>query len=73
MGPWDVLLLDHDLASYCEGGVEKTGYNLMCWLEENQDIHPEWIPKEIKLVTANPVGRDRMQIVIDNINRRRKR
>ncbi len=72
MGPWDVLLLDHDLASYCEDGIEKTGYHLISWLEENQEMHPEWMPKEIVLVTDNPVGRERMKVVIDKINQRRR-
>ncbi len=33
-GPWDLLLLDHDLASFVNG-IEKTGYDVMCFLEEN--------------------------------------
>lgn len=64
LGVWDVLLLDHDLASYEDDGTERTGYDVMCWLEE----HPEYLPrKEIKIVSANPVGRARMQIVIDKL------
>jgi len=62
-GPWDLLLLDHDLASFDDNGREKTGYDIMCFLEEFQ----EYLPKEIQLVTANPVGRDRMQKVIDKL------
>ena len=52
--PWDELWLDHDL------GEEKSGYDVMCWIEE----HPELLPGSIRLVTANPVGRERMDLVI---------
>ena len=55
-GPFDVLYLDHDLASYDEDGNEKTGYHILCWLEE----FPEYLPGHVELVTANPVGRRRM-------------
>lgn len=56
---WDLLLLDHDLSSYVED-VEKTGYDVMLFLEKN----PEYLPGEIMLVTSNPVGRDKMNVVI---------
>ena len=67
-GPWDKLYLDHDLSnddeSYCkEHRRYMTGYDIMCWLEE----HPEHLPVEIVLVTDNPVGRDKMKQVIDNL------
>jgi len=70
-GSWDLLLLDHDLGSYedpSDGRTEKTGYNIMCFLEEN----PEFMPKKIELVTSNPQGRKRMQQVIDAIARRKE-
>jgi len=63
-GPWDLVLLDHDLASYDENKKEKTGYDIMCWLEE----HTKYLPAEIQLVTSNPVGRKRMQQVIDKLS-----
>lgn len=59
-GPWDALYLDHDL------GEEKTGYDVMCWLEE----HPEFMPKEIKFVTDNPVGRQKMEAALVAIRER---
>lgn len=52
-GPWDVLLLDHDLG---EPDPKHTGYGIMCWLEENK----EFVPGNIEFVTANPVGRKNM-------------
>jgi hypothetical protein len=59
---WDVLYLDHDLASYVDG-AEKTGYDILVFLEE----HPEHLPGKIELVTSNPVGRQKMQVVINKL------
>ncbi len=39
---FDLLFLDHDLASFDEGGREKTGYDIACFLEAN----PEFLPKK---------------------------
>ena len=64
MGKWDVLLLDHDLNSFVEGtNKEYTGYDIMCFLEEN----PQFLPGRIEVVSSNPVGRKRMQLVIDKL------
>lgn len=58
-GNWDILCLDHDLGH----ATAKTGYDVMCFLEENS----HYLPKEIFIVSANPVGRKNMQIVIDKL------
>ena len=65
--PFAKLYIDHDLASYDENGKEQTGYHLMCWLEENI----RYAPKEIICVSANPVGKAKIEQVIRNIYRRR--
>lgn len=57
---FDVLYLDHDLG---EDDPNHTGYGIMKFLEEN----PDRLPKEIKLVTSNPVGRANMQVVINRL------
>ena len=44
-GGWDLLLLDHDLASFDDDGRERTGYDVMCWLEEN----PQFLPGKVAL------------------------
>lgn len=62
-GPFDVMLLDHDLASFTEEGDELTGYTVMIFLEDN----PEYLPKRIVPVTSNPVGRGKIQTVIDKL------
>jgi hypothetical protein len=61
-GPWDVLYLDHDLG-FTDDGAEMTGYNVMCWLE----VNPQFKPGRIEIVSSNPVGRRRMQTVIDKL------
>jgi hypothetical protein len=65
--PVDVLYIDHDLASWetLEDGTkrERTGYDIMCWLEE----HPELKPGKIICVSSNPSGRARIQQVIDKL------
>lgn len=55
----DLLLLDHDL-----GEIEpnKTGYGIVLFLEENNIK-----PKEIRLVTANPVGAMKMEAALESM------
>lgn len=57
------LLLDHDLASFDGEDNELTGCSIMLFLEEN----PEYLPRRIILVTSNPVGRDKMQVVMNKL------
>lgn len=56
--------LDHDLSfddqMKTENFKEKTGYDVICWMEENN----VW-PKYVECHSANPVGRERIQQVID--------
>lgn len=59
---FDVVSLDHDL------GGDKTGYDFLCFIEE-RIVNGGDVP-EIRLHTANPVGRQRMQLAIDSIARR---
>lgn len=54
---YDTLLLDHDL------GGTKTGYDILCWLETNA----EFIPKNIFLISNNPVGVKNMAVVLDKL------
>lgn len=60
---WDVLYLDHDLGD--KSVPEKTGYTIVCWLEQ----HPEHLPGKIVLVTNNGSGRERMQLVLNRLYR----
>jgi hypothetical protein len=55
---WNILLLDHDLGDY-KDGKERTGYDILCWLEE----HPEYLPGGIVIVTDNASAYSRMKLV----------
>lgn len=65
---WDILLLDHDLGCI-KDGREYTGYDVLCFLEEQKYLnkHPEYIPKEIILVTDNGAGMSKMKQAIKSI------
>ncbi len=60
--PWNLVMLDHDLADFYNG-KEYTGYDILCWLEQNQ----QYLPEEIVLVTDNASVRQKMQLVIDKM------
>ena len=59
-GSWDVIIFDHDLG---DEDPAHTGYDLMCYLEQN----PEYIPKDIWICTSNPVGRVKMQALANRL------
>ena len=58
-GPWNVLMLDHDLGCYNENGREQNGYHILCFLEEN----PQFTPDCIDIITANASVRRKMEQV----------
>ncbi|MCK9432542.1 MAG: hypothetical protein M0R00_06260 [Candidatus Omnitrophica bacterium] len=62
---WDIVYLDHDLGFYIDGD-SRTGYDILCWLEQNL----QYLPKEIKIVSDNPSGRERMELVLKKLYRR---
>lgn len=57
---WDILYLDHDLGTEDHG---KTGYDIMCFLEEN----PQYLPGTINIISLNGSGIQRMRLVIDKL------
>jgi DNA modification methylase len=61
-GPWDLLLLDHDLGDY-KADRERTGYDVACYLEE----HPELLPGKTVCVSANPVGAQRIRDIMEKL------
>jgi len=60
----DVISLDHDL-----GKDELTGYDFLRWLEVQVGMGRVTRIPEIRLHTANPVGRKNMELVISSIRR----
>lgn len=60
---YDVVFLDHDLGDFT-AGKERTGYDVLMWIvEQKQAGQP--VPTQYILLTANPIGRDRMAGVIE--------
>lgn len=60
-GPWDILYLDHDL------GQEETGYDIAKFLEE----HINFLPKEVKCISSNPVGRKNILQAVESAFKRK--
>lgn len=63
------LSLDHDLGLIDPNTLqERTGYDVLVWLENNL-----WaMPEEVIIHTANPVARRRMNLVLEAIERGNK-
>jgi len=65
---FDEISFDHDL------GEEKTGYDILCWIEWGLYLIPtDFANTVFKVHSANPVGRQRMLQVIENIEEIQKR
>lgn len=61
----DIVSLDHDL-----GPVEAgTGYDVLCFIEECAFHNKGYVPPEIRIHTANPSARVKMQLGADKINK----
>ena len=61
-GHIEALSLDHDL-----GEGEKTGYDVLKWIEAQVFLHGYKPPKEILIHTSNPAGRKNMEAAIKSI------
>ncbi len=64
-GRYTFASLDHDLSEAATMGAspvtERTGYTVICWLEE----HPEFWPEDgVRVHSMNPVGATKMRAVI---------
>ena len=57
---FDILYLDHDLG---DEHPSHTGYDILNFLEENT----EFLPERISIVSSNPVGRQKMAVVIKKL------
>lgn len=66
MGPWDLVLLDHDLHSYLDG-KEYTGYHIICEIERMVNNSEMERPDKIVCVSSNPPGRARINSVIEKL------
>lgn len=61
---FDEVSLDHDIASFY-GNKELTGYDILMWLCQRKYEGMYHVPAKIHIHTANPVGRDNMQALLD--------
>lgn len=62
---FDEVSLDHDLGpASVYGNTELTGYHIVKWLVQRK-MDGLYVPLVVKVHTANPVGRDNMQAMID--------
>ena len=61
---YDVVSLDHDIASWNKEGREMTGYDIALWLAERKHNN-EYVPPEVFVHSANPVGVKNIQGVVD--------
>jgi hypothetical protein len=67
------ISLDHDLGDellhdkdYCNSVKEKTGYDVLLWIEA-QVITTNYIPPKISIHTSNPAARKRMEACLCKI------
>ncbi len=59
---FQVVSLDHDIASFY-GNKEMTGYDILMWLAQRK-MDGLYVPPEIRIHTANPVGRVNMEAIL---------
>lgn len=68
-GKVEEISLDHDLG-LASDEAERTGYDVLRWLEEAVATGAWTFPlPEIRIHSANPVGKRRMEHAIDSIQR----
>jgi NAD+-processing family protein with receiver domain len=68
-GEVEELSLDHDLGLVDDSGRERTGYDVVLWIEE-QVATEALIPPRLAVHSANPPAHERMLRAIEAINRR---
>ncbi len=60
---YDEVFLDHDLGDF-KHGKERSGYDVLMYIVQMK-MDGKDVPSKYTLLTDNPVGRQRMQGVID--------
>ncbi len=58
------ISLDHDL-----GFETECGYDVLLWIEEQVHTNPDFVLPEIKIHTANPSARKKMELGLKNIKK----
>ena len=74
-GDVEEISLDHDLADpfvdgqgYCSSMVERTGYDVLVWIEEQVMLH-DFVPPIIHIHTSNLSARIRMEAARTSIEK----
>lgn len=69
------ISLDHDLGDpfiecqgYCSSNKERTGYDVLLWIEEQVFLH-NFIPPKIHIHSANSSARRKMEAAKESIER----
>lgn len=60
----DLISLDHDLSE-----CKKTGYDIIKWIEEKTFKDISYLPPKIIVHSANPVGKNNIEVTIKSINK----
>lgn len=61
----DTLYIDHDLGTE---DPNQTGYDVLTWMEQRRHLDPKYeLPGKIVIVSDNPAGRQRMELVIEKL------
>lgn len=62
------MSLDHDLGDFDDFGHERTGYDVLLWIEECATHRGRRVPR-LHVHTSNPPARKRMEVAIRTIER----
>lgn len=63
------ISLDHDLSLWTDDGRERTGYDVVLWIEQQVVLHG-FDPPLMRVHSGNPPGSARMRRAIDAIEQR---
>ena len=64
----DALYLDHDMGPNAYADWAGSGYDVLTWLEEWKQRNPKYeLPGKMIVVSDNPAGRLRMELVIGKL------
>ncbi len=64
-GPWDVILLDHDLGNFDDNNKELTGRDVAEYIASLPETSH---PRVVKVITSNPVGRENIIAALHKTN-----
>ena len=73
-GEVEEISLDYDLGLVDDRGIDRNGEDVLKWIEQQLVERGDSFPlPEIRIHSANPVGRQRLQRALEAIHRRAER